>query len=100
MDFSIHNLCAGEITTMLSTNRSLEHEQHVYDFAFFVEIAIKKFFPLLFEEHMKQYNEKLKIAFETYLNGQKIHHDDIAKGISEILHKSIGDAMRDIKISI
>jgi len=40
MDFSIHNLCAGEITTMLSTNRSLEHEQHVYDFAFFVEIVI------------------------------------------------------------
>ncbi len=40
MDFSIHNLCAGEITTMLSTNQSLEHEQHVYDFAFFVEIVI------------------------------------------------------------
>ena len=99
MDFSIHNLCAGEITTMLSTNRSLEHEQHVYDFAFFVEIAIKKFFPILFEEHMKQYNEKLKIAFETYLNRKKINEGDIAKGVAEILQKAIDDAGQSIKIS-
>ena len=47
---------------------------------------------------MEQFREQLVVEFETYLNGQKIHHDDIAKGISEILHKSIGDAMRDIKL--
>ena len=32
--------------------------------------------------------DTLGLEFETYLNGQRIHHDDIAKGISEILHKS------------
>jgi len=49
---------------------------------------------------MAQFEERLVVEFETYLNGQKIHHDDIAKGISEILHKSIGEAMRNIKITI
>ena len=49
---------------------------------------------------MTQFEEQLVAEFETYLNGQKIHHGNIAKDISTILHKSIGDAMRDIKINI
>lgn len=49
---------------------------------------------------MKQYNEKLKIAFETYLNGKKINEGDIAKGVAEILQKAIDDAGQSIKITI
>ena len=60
----------------------------------------RKKFPILHWSGMEQFKEQLVVEFETYLNGQKIHHDDIAKGISEILHKSIGDAMKNIKISI
>ena len=56
--------------------------------------------PQLFMDCMAQFEERLVVEFETYLNGQKIHHDDIAKGISEILHKAIGEAMKNIKISV
>jgi len=49
---------------------------------------------------MTQSEERLVVEFETDLNGQKIHHDDIAKGISEILRKSIGDAVRNVNMSL
>ena len=52
---------------------------------------------LPFEIRKKEYDD-IGLEFETYLNGQKIHHDDIAKGISEILHKSIGEAIKDMRI--
>ena len=40
------------------------------------------------------------ICIETDLNGQKIHSDDIAKDIAEILHHSIGDAVRNAFIAL
>ena len=100
MEFSIHHLCAGEITKMLSNTHSKEHEEHIYDFAFFMEIAIKKFFPILFEQYMKEYSEQLKITFETYLNGQRIHHDQLAEAIGDILERSIGEAVKNVSIRI
>jgi len=49
---------------------------------------------------MEQFEEQLVIEFETYLNGKRIHHDNIAKGISEILRKAVGEAMKDVSILI
>ena len=55
MEFSIHNTMAGEINTLLADDPSPRHEQHVYNFAFFVESAIQRYFPILFEEYMRKY---------------------------------------------
>jgi len=93
------NCIMGEITTMVSNARP-PHDQHIYDYFTATEKFVRIAVPQLFMDCMTQFEERLVVEFETYLNGQKIHHDDIAKGISEILHKSIGDAMKNIKISI
>lgn len=56
--------------------------------------------PQLFMDCMEQFEERLVVEFETYLNGQKIHHDQIAEAIGDILKKSIGDAMKNLKITL
>ena len=86
-----------EITTM-AAETTPEHEQHIYDYFAATEKFVRIAVPQLFAVCMTQFEEQLVIEFETYLNGQKIHHDDIAKGISEILHKSIGEAIKDMRI--
>lgn len=60
MEFSIHNTMAGEINTLLADDPSPRHEQHVYNFAFFVKSAIRRYFPILFEEYMRKYVEQFK----------------------------------------
>ena len=62
----------------------------------FVWLAV----PQLFKDCMTRFEEQLVVEFETYLNGQKIHHDQIAEAIGDILKKSIGDAMRNLSIKI
>ena len=93
------NCIMPEITMMASNEKNPVHEQHIYDYFTVTEKFVRTAVPQLFMDCMTQFEERLVVEFETYLNGQKIHHDDIAKGISEILHKSIGDAMKNIKIS-
>ena len=94
------NCIMREITIMASDEKNPIHEQHIYDYFTATEKLVRIAVPQLFMDCMTQFEERLVVEFETYLNGQKIHHDDIAKGISEILHKSIGDAMRDIRITL
>ena len=90
--------CIMPEITMMAASSTPQHEHHIYDYFAATEKFVRLAVPQLFMDCMTQFEEKLVVEFETYLNGQKIHHDDIAKGISEILRKSIGDAMRDIKI--
>ena len=94
------NCIMREITIMASNEKNPIHEQHIYEYFAATEKFVRMAVPQLFKDCMTQFEEQLVVEFETYLNGQKIHHDDIAKGISEILHKSIGEAMRNIKISL
>ena len=90
----------AEITMMASEAKDSIHEHHIYDYFAATEKFVRTAVPQLFADCMTQFEERLVVEFETYLNGQKIHHDDIAKGISEILRKSIGDAVRNVKIII
>ena len=94
------NCIMPEITMMASEAKGSIHEHHIYDYFAATEKFVRTAVPQLFADCMTQFEEKLVVEFETYLNGQKIHHDDIAKGISEILRKSIGDAVRNVKIII
>ena len=48
---------------------------------------------------MKQQKTGFIIEFETYFNGEKMHHDQIAQAIGDILDKSIGKAVSELKIS-
>ena len=104
MEFSIHNTMAGEINTLLADDPSPRHEQHVYNFAFFVESAIQRYFPILFEEYMRksveQFKEKLPVEFETLLNGEKIHHSEITGAIADILQQAIDKMGQEIRIKI
>ena len=92
--------CIMPEITMMAASSTPQHEHHIYEYFTATEKFIRTAVPQLFMDCMTQFEEKLVVEFETYLNGQKIHHDDIAKGISEVLHKSIGEAMRDIKIRL
>ena len=56
--------------------------------------------PQLFMDCMEQFEERLVVEFETYLNGQKIHHNQIAEAIGDIMKKSIGGAMKNLKITL
>ena len=103
MEFSIHNTMAGEINKLLADDPSPRHEQHVYNFAFFVESAIQRYFPLLFEEYMRKYveqKEKLPVEFETLLNGEKINHSGITGAIADILQQAIDKTGQEIRIKI
>ena len=94
------NCIMPEITMMANEAKDSIHERHVYEYFAATEKFVRTAVPQLFADCMTQFEERLVVEFETYLNGQKIHHDDIAKGISEILRKSIGDAVRNVKITI
>ena len=61
----------------------------------FVRTAV----PQLIADYLEQFEEKLVVEFETYLNGQRIHHDDIAKAVADIVEKSIIKAVQNVKIS-
>ena len=92
------NCIMSEITSMVSDEKNPVNEQHIYDYFSATEKLIRTTVPQLFMDCMEQFEQQLVVEFETYLNGQKIHHDQIAEAIGDILKKSIGDAMRNLKI--
>ncbi len=94
------NCIMPEITMMASNEKNPIHEQHIYDYFTATEKFVRIAVPQLFMDCMTQFEERLVVEFETYLNGQKIHHDQIAEAIGDILKKSIGDAMKNLKITL
>ena len=88
----------GEITTMVSDARH-PHDQHIYDYFTATEKFVRTVVPRLFLDCMEGFREQLIIEFETYFNGQKMHHDQIAQAIGDILDKSIGFSLKDLKIN-
>ena len=92
------NCIMGEITTMVSDAR-YPHDQHIYDYFTATEKFVRTAVPQLVADYLDQFREQLIIEFETYFNGQKMHHDQIAQAIGDILDKSIGASLKNIKIS-
>jgi hypothetical protein len=88
----------GEITTMVSDAR-YPHDQHIYDYFTATEKFVRTAVPQLVADYLDQFREQLIIEFETYFNGEKMHHDQIAQAIGDILDKSIGASLKNIKIS-
>ena len=92
------NCIMGKITTMVSDAR-YPHDQHIYDYFTATEKFMRIAVPQLFLDCMEGFREQLIIEFETYFNGQKMHHDQIAQAIGDILDKSIGSSLKNLKIS-
>ena len=93
------NCIMGEITTMVSDAR-YPHDQHIYDYFTATEKFVRTVVPQLFQDCMEQFREQLVVEFETYLNGQRIHHDQLAAAIGDILERSIGEAVKNVSIRI
>lgn len=89
----------GEITTMVSDAR-YPHDQHIYDYFTATEKFVRTAVPQLVADYLDQFREQLIIEFETYFNGEKMHHDQIAQAIGDILDKSIGKTLSELKISL
>ncbi len=89
----------GEITTMVSDAR-YPHDQHIYEYFYTMEKYVSTAVPQLFLDCMEGFREQLIIEFETYFNGEKMHHDQIAQAIGDILNKSIGKTLSELKISL
>lgn len=90
----------GEITLMASNKKNPIHEQHIYDYFTVKEKFVRTAVPQLVADYLDQFREKLVVEFETFFNGQKMHHDDIARAVADIVEKSIGGAIHNLKISI
>lgn len=93
------NCILGEITAMVADAR-YPHDQHIYDYFTATEKFVRKVVPQLFQDCMEHFREQLVVEFETYLNGQKIHHDQLAAAIGDILERSIGEAVKNVSIRI
>ena len=92
------NCIMGEITAMVADAR-YPHDQHIYDYFAATEKFVHIAVPQLVADYLDQFREQLIIEFETYFNGQKMHHEQIAQAIRDILDKSIGASLKNIKIS-
>jgi len=90
----------GEITMMASNEKNSIHEQHIYDYFTATEKLVRTTVPQLVADYLDQFREKLVVEFETYFNGQKMHHDNIARAVTDIVEKSIGGAIHNLKKSI
>ena len=93
------NCIMGEITMMANNEKNPIHEQHIYDYFTVTEKFVRTAVPQLVADYLDQFREKLVVEFETYFNGQKMHHDQIAQAIGDILDKSIGTSLKNLKIS-
>ena len=93
------NCIMGEITTMVSNARP-PHDQHIYEYFSTTEKYVRAVVPQLFQDCMENFKEQLVVEFETYLNGQKIHHDQLAAAIGDILERSIGEAVKNVSITL
>lgn len=94
------NCIMNEITTMASEAENSVHEQHVYQFFGAMEKFVRTAVPQLMNDYLGQFREKLVVDFETYFNGQKMHHDDISRAVRDIVEKAIGDELHNLKITI
>ena len=94
------NCIMPEITMMASNEKNSIHEQHIYDYFTTTEKFVRTAVPQLVADYLGQFREKLVVEFETYFNGQKMHHDDIARAVADIVEKSIGGAVHNLKISL
>ena len=89
----------NEITMMASEAKNSVHEQHVYEYFSAMEKYVRTAVPQLVADYLTEFREKLIVEFETYFNGERMHHADIAKAIAETVAKSVGDAVANIQIS-
>ena len=94
------NCIMPEITMMASNEKNPIHEQHIYYYFTVTEKFVRTAVPQLVADYLDQFREKLVVEFETYFNGQRMHHDDIAWAVADIVEKSISGAIHNIKISI
>ena len=90
----------GEITHMACAAKDSIHEQHVYEYFAAMEKYVRTAVPQLISDYLEQFQERLVVEFETYFNGQKMHHDDIARAVADIMEKSIGGTVHNLKISL
>lgn len=88
----------GEITMMASEAKDSVHERHIYEYFSAMEKYVRTAVPQLIADYLTDFREKLIVEFETYFNGEKMHHADIAKAIAEIVEKSINAAVLKINI--
>ena len=88
----------GEITHMACAAKDSIHEQHVYEYFTAMDKYVRTAVPQLIADYLTEFREKLIVEFETYFNGERMHHADIAKAIADIVAKSINSAA--LKISI
>ena len=93
------NCIMPEITMMAATSTP-QHEHHIYDYFAATEKFVRTVVPQLVADYLEQFEERLVVEFETYFNGEKMHHDDIAKAVADIVEKSIGKAVQNIKVTI
>ena len=88
-----------EITMMASEAKGSIHEHHIYDYFTATEKFVRTAVPQLVADYLDQFQERLVVEFETYFNGEKMHHDDVARAVADIVEKSIGSAVHNLKIS-
>ena len=88
----------GEITHMACAAKDSIHEQHVYEYFAAMEKYVHTAVPQLIADYLTEFREKLIVEFETYFNGERMHHADIAKVIAEIVAKSVNVAALKICI--
>ena len=74
------------------------HADHIDEFNMLCHQAIAAEVPDIVKHAIDDYNKRLCVAFETYLNGDPIYHKDIVKGVSGALQKAIREAGQSIVI--
>mgnify|MGYP003295911428 CR=1 FL=1 len=90
----------GEITHMACAAKDSIHEQHVYEYFAAMEKYVHTAVPQLIADYLTEFREKLIVEFETYFNGERMHHADIAQAITEIIAESVDSAIYNLKIII
>ena len=74
------------------------HEEHIEEFRMLCRQELRAEVPGKIKNVVDEYNTRLCVAFETYLNGDPIYHKDIVKGVSRALQQAIKDAGESIVI--
>ena len=92
--------CIMPEITMMAADARPPHDQHIYDYFVATEKFVRIAVPQLVADYLGQFEEQLVVEFETYLNGQRIHHDDIERAVADIVKKSVGKALKGIKITL
>jgi hypothetical protein len=74
------------------------HAEHIEEFERICKHTIDATVPQMVDKAIEKYNQRLSVAFETYLNGELIHHRDITKGVCRALQRAIDEAGAAIRI--